>query len=78
MADDTTPRYYRNASPGISGAIKDAVDAVAKTFGPKSITQRGAKIDEAVDSADDDGSHSSEVPSTTGRVGQSTDSYNKY
>jgi len=33
-----------NASPGISGAIKDAVGAVSDWLAPKSITQRKNKL----------------------------------
>jgi hypothetical protein len=33
------------ASPGIGGAISDAIGAAAKAFGPKAITQRKAKLD---------------------------------
>lgn len=59
-------------SPGLSGAIKDAVAAIAKTYGPKSITQRGAKIDQGVES--NDGSD----PSGRMRQAQSTDRDNNY
>lgn len=35
-------------SPGVSGAIKDAIAALAQALAPKSITQRKAKVDQAV------------------------------
>lgn len=38
-------------SPGISGAILDAVAALAKAFAPKALSQRGQKVDQAVDRA---------------------------
>lgn len=38
-------------SPGIVGAIKDAVSAVATTFGPKSITQAPQREQAAEDAA---------------------------
>jgi hypothetical protein len=59
-------------SPGISGAIKDAVAAVANAVAPRSITQRKTAVDSAVDSANGD--------DTTGRMkqAQSTDRDNSY
>lgn len=48
-------------SPGISGAIKDAIQAITKNFAPKSITQRGAKIDQAV-SQNDGGTEDTRIP----------------
>jgi hypothetical protein len=52
-------------SPGVSGAIKDALKAVSDYVAPKSITQRKAKIEQGVDES-------------LGRMreGQSTDSNN--
>ena len=35
-------------SPGVSGAIKDLIGALAQAFAPRSITQHKAKIDQAV------------------------------
>lgn len=63
------------ASPGLSGAIKDAVSAVADYVAPRSITQRKQKINQAVD----DGSqqHSDDYLQRA-RVGQSSDSSNSY
>ena len=54
MADEERgrPRTY-TGTPGISGAIKDAVEAIAKFAGPKPITQRRAKINQEVDKASD-------------------------
>lgn len=68
------PDYSRSrgqsspGSPGISGAIKDAVAAVAEAVAPKSITQRKASMDQSIDDA------------TIGRMraAQSTDSNNNY
>lgn len=59
-------------SPGISGAIKDAVSAVASAFAPKSITQRSAKVDQTVNQSQGD--------DTLGRQrqAQSTDRDNSY
>ena len=60
-------------SPGLSGAIKDAVSAVANYVAPQSITKRKAKIDQTV--ADSDSSHSEDYLARA-REGQSTDSNN--
>lgn len=38
-------------SPGISGAIRDAIAALAQAVAPKAITQRKAKINTAADTA---------------------------
>lgn len=75
MPDSTRPRGQSSpGSPGISGAIKDAISAVAGAIAPKSITQRKPKIDQTVDQAstgDDD---------SIGRMkqAQSTDRDNSY
>jgi hypothetical protein len=45
----TTPTM---GTPGILGAIHDAVKAIARTVAPKSITQRGAKVDAEVAKGD--------------------------
>lgn len=54
MADRKEPvrRATSAASPGVGGAIKDAIDALSKSFAPKAITQRKQKINQAVDKAD--------------------------
>jgi hypothetical protein len=39
------------ASPGVAGAISDMIGALAKAFAPKAITQRGKRIDQAVNEA---------------------------
>lgn len=39
------------SSPGVSGAIKDAIGAVSKAVGPKSVTQRRSKINQAIEDA---------------------------
>lgn len=62
MADqiqtDANGKVYKNgvlqansspATPGVGGAISDAVAALAKAFGPRSITQRGQKVKDAID-----------------------------
>jgi hypothetical protein len=36
-------------SPGLSGAIGDAIAALSKAFAPRSIVQRPQKIDQGVD-----------------------------
>jgi len=38
-------------SPGVGGAINDAIGALASSFGPKAITQRKSKVDTAVNDA---------------------------
>jgi DNA-directed RNA polymerase specialized sigma subunit len=49
MADKPNKRV---PSPGISGAIKDAVGAISDAVAPRSITQRGKKVADAIDEAD--------------------------
>lgn len=39
----------RAISPGISGAIWDAVAALAQAFAPKGITDRGKTVKQAID-----------------------------
>jgi len=39
------------ASPGVSGAIKDAIGALGKATAPKSITQRKSRIDKQIEDA---------------------------
>lgn len=51
MADGKREPRRMKASPGVIGAIRDAIDAVAKFAGPKAITQRRQKVDQAVDDA---------------------------
>lgn len=60
-------------SPGLSGAIKDAISAVANYVAPKSITQRRAKAD--ADVAANDGS---DDPTGRMRNAQSSDRDNGY
>lgn len=69
---DSPKRSSSPASPGISGAIKDAISAVAGAVAPKSITQRKSAIDNSVSSAEGD--------DTVGRMkqAQSTDRDNSY
>jgi hypothetical protein len=63
-------------SPGIGGAISDAVDAVRKTltgYDPSkdSSGKGGRRREETID-------NDASTPSNAGRQAQSTDSYNKY
>lgn len=52
VKDHSEPVKAKNtASPGIVGAIKDAVGALGKATAPKSITQRKSRIDQAVEDA---------------------------
>jgi hypothetical protein len=62
MADQITTdedgKTYKNGvlqvksgTPGVNGAIGDMVGALAKALGPRSITQRSTKINQAVDQA---------------------------
>lgn len=47
------PVPVRNAAtPGIGGAISDAIKALAMAFAPKAITQRKPLIDQTVSQAD--------------------------
>lgn len=39
------------ASPGVSGAIKDAIGALGKATAPKSITQRKSRLDKQIEDA---------------------------
>ncbi len=67
--DYSRPRGQSSpGSPGVSGAIRDAVSAVAQAVAPRSITRRKQTVDSAVSDAD------------LGRMrnGQSTDSNNDY
>lgn len=64
MADqittDANGRTYKNgvlqtqspASPGLGGAIGDAVKALAAAFAPKAITQRGQRLNQQIDEND--------------------------
>jgi len=63
---------YNNASPGISGAIKDAVGALARAAAPRSITQAAQREDQEEDAAEGD--------DDLGRMkaAQSTDRDNSY
>jgi len=38
-------------TPGISGAIKDLMTALSAAFAPKSLTQRGQKLDQTIGQA---------------------------
>jgi hypothetical protein len=42
----------QQATPGISGAIMDAIKALAQAFAPKSITQRKAAVNGQVDNTE--------------------------
>lgn len=54
MPDGKVVPSGTHGSPGISGAISDAVAALAGYFAPSSITHRKANIDQAVDDASGD------------------------
>lgn len=60
------------ASPGLSGAIKDAVGAIANYVAPRSIVNRKAAVDAAVDDSGDSDRRARQ------RTGQSSDSSNNY
>lgn len=60
-------------SPGLSGAIKDAIAAVVRSTAPKSLTQRGPAVDAAVAASD-----GSDDPTGRMRSAQSTDRDNGY
>ena len=67
--DTSRPRGQSSpGSPGVSGAIRDAVSAVADAGAPRSVTRRKATLNSAENDAD------------LGRMreGQSTDSNNDY
>lgn len=49
---DSGVLQVRSGTPGISGAISDAIKALAMAFAPKAITQRPQQINQAVDQAD--------------------------
>lgn len=68
----------KKASPGVSGAISDAIDAVKSYagYGKRNIT--GNVEEDKQLSEEDDGSHSSTVPSNAGRTAQSSDASNQY
>lgn len=73
MPDSSRPRGSSSpGTPGIAGAIKDAIGAVAGAIAPKSVTQRKASVDNTVDQATGD--------DTLGRQrqAQSTDRDNSY
>jgi|GEM_PF-6310041 len=66
MADQTTQdengKVYKNGrlqvqsgTPGVGGAISDAVKALQSAFAPRSLTQRGQRTDKAID--EDSGSN---------------------
>ena len=41
----------QQASPGVSGAIFDAIKALAQAFAPKGVTQRKSAVNNTVDDA---------------------------
>lgn len=68
------PRRLGNqVSPGVGGAIKDAVGAIAQAVAPKSITQRRSIVDSAVSSA-----AGADDPTGRMRSAQSSDRDNGY
>ena len=50
MSDENAYGKKRKASPGFTGAVKDAVKAVAEYAGKNSITERPKRIQREVDS----------------------------
>lgn len=46
MSDKNSRARELPASPGVAGALKDALGAIAQAVAPKSVTQRKAKINE--------------------------------
>lgn len=46
------PPGASTASPGVAGAIRDMIAALAQAFAPKGITQAGKKINQQVNQAD--------------------------
>lgn len=71
--DPSIPRGSSSpGSPGITGAIKDAISAVASATAPRVVRQRSTDVDSAVDDATGD--------DTVGRMkqAQSTDRDNSY
>lgn len=49
MADQESGAKKRVVSPGISGAIKDAIGAISNAMAPRGIVQRGKKVSDAID-----------------------------
>jgi len=49
MATKKVPRTKVDASPGVAGALKDAMGALAAAVAPKSITQHKAHIEDQVE-----------------------------
>ena len=52
MAENNAKAKKLPASPGIMGAVKDAFSAVVGATAPRSVVQRGAKIDAQADGTD--------------------------
>lgn len=51
MGDKVARGSSQPNSPGLFGALKDAIGAISKSVAPKSITERRGTIDTAVDEA---------------------------
>lgn len=68
-------RYYRDVSPGVSGAIKDAAYAVADFVAPRRLKERDAVVDKDSGMSYTDRRRPERMRR---REGQSTDSNNNY
>jgi hypothetical protein len=59
ITQDDQGRTYKNGvlqtssspSPGVGGAIQSMIAALAQAFAPKGLTQRGQRVNQAVDEA---------------------------
>lgn len=69
MAGERSPM---TASPGLGGAIRDAVGAVIKTVAPRQFRQHKQKVDAAIEG------NSSDQSSNAGQQAQSSDASNGY
>lgn len=51
IVKEKPPVTVRSGTPGVSGAIKDAIGALGKATAPKSVTQRKSRIDKQIEDA---------------------------
>lgn len=51
VVKEKPPITVRSGTPGVSGAIKDAIGALGKAAAPKSVTQRKSRIDKQIEDA---------------------------
>jgi hypothetical protein len=66
MADKPKPRYRREVSPGITGALKDAGNAIIDATAPRAVRQRQRRLEQEINDM------------SSGRQRQSTDAANGY